>query len=850
MKALNEQQLAAVEATGEVFVSAGAGTGKTAVLVERFVRSVCDHGLDVDSILVITYTRRAAGELRTRIRAELARARPPRSRARARRRLDLDHPRLLPPAAEVVPVRRRARPALPRARRRPGGRAPQRGLPEGARRVLRRRRARAAAPARDVRRRRAAADADRRLRDAPVCRSRARARRGRTARPRRARGGAARGGARPRTTRRRRSSCELLERDSRPDRLLDLSGFRIRGDHAGAYEEARHAVEQAALDEAASRDRDLLQELLERFADAYAADEGTGVGTRLRGPAAQRARPASRPRRRSASARRCASARSWSTSSRTRTGCSASSSTCLREAGAELFFVGDEFQSIYGFRHADVRVFRERRAKTAQLLPLTLNYRSRPEVLAAVNELFGSHFGDEFQPLAAAAEFPDPVFGHPVELLVTDKAAYHDTGVHWRRAEARSIARRVRELVDSGAATAGEIVVLFAAGTDAEVYEQELRRAGLPTYRATGKGYFGQQQVVDLLAYLRLLQNRYDDRALLTVLASPFVGVSNDALALVRRAATRRPLYAGIERSLPDGLSHDDERLLRAFRQRYDRLSAALPRLSLERLCERVVSEHDYDLAVLAQWDGRRRYANMRKLARLARSYEELRGPDVEGFVRFVGEQEALGAHAARGGRRGGGSGRGAPAHDPRCQGPRVRGRHRRRRRARQGSAVAGRDPRALRRALRLPRRRPGDHEAPRGVRLRGGEEGAEGGGRGREAAPLLRRDDACARAADRLRRDRPREGGGRVDADRLGARASAGRRRARRQPASRTAAFSRSKVTRKNEASAIVSQARRNRMPFLATKTSPMLTTRKSKQHQAAPSDLAPRNPRRYSVP
>ena len=48
---VNEQQLAAVEAQGEVFVSAGAGTGKTAVLVERFARAVCDDGLDVDSVL-------------------------------------------------------------------------------------------------------------------------------------------------------------------------------------------------------------------------------------------------------------------------------------------------------------------------------------------------------------------------------------------------------------------------------------------------------------------------------------------------------------------------------------------------------------------------------------------------------------------------------------------------------------------------------------------------------------------------------------------------------------------------------------------------------------------------------
>src|SRR5919199_1725292 len=83
---------------------------------------------------------------------------------------------------------------------------------------------------------------------------------------------------------------------------------------------------------------------------------------------------------------------------------------------------------------------------------------------------------------------------------------------------------------------------------------------------------------------------------------------------------------------------------LAAFRQRYERLAAAAARLPLERLCEAIVAEHDYDLAVLARWDGRRRYANLRKLARLARSYEELRGTDVEGFVRFVREQEQAGA--------------------------------------------------------------------------------------------------------------------------------------------------------------------------------------------------------------
>jgi ATP-dependent exoDNAse (exonuclease V) beta subunit len=264
-------------------------------------------------------------------------------------------------------------------------------------------------------------------------------------------------------------------------------------------------------------------------------------------------------------------------------------------------------------------------------------------VLAAVNYLFGDAFGDDYQPLAASAEFADPVFGHPVELLVTDKTG-HAGANEWRAAEARRIASRVRELVDTGEAEPGEIVVLFAAGTDAERYEEALRREGLPTFRATGRGYFGQQQVVDLLAYLRLLHNRYDDVALTTVLASPFVGVSNDALVLLRRHAPRRPLFTALERALPAELDPSDERLLRAFLQRYERLVRASARTALEALCERVVSEHDYDLAVLARWDGTRRFANLRKLGRLAREYEAVRGADIEGFVRFVRDQDALGA--------------------------------------------------------------------------------------------------------------------------------------------------------------------------------------------------------------
>jgi ATP-dependent exoDNAse (exonuclease V) beta subunit len=648
----NDQQRAAIEAHGNVFVAAGAGTGKTAVLVERFVRAVVDDGLDVGSLLVITYTERAAGELRARIRAALV----ARGRADLALELDgawvstihgfcrrvlgasplaagvdpsfrvLDEPQALVLQAEAFTV------ALERfcaadepdrwqllatygavglrqmlvevyATLRSAGR--ELVLESGARAPLEERIEALRTAATGLRDDAAATDQQH----------------------------AAAAGA-----------LELLDTTSLPERLLALGDLKTRGPRAAAFAEARDVLVAAALEELAARDRELLQELLTTFAEAYAnAKEAESAvdfeDLQLKARDLLRDHPAIRERERERF--RSIMVDEFQDTNRLQTELL---DLVCEGTDADLLVVGDEFQSIYGFRHADVAVFRERRSAAPTVLPLTRNHRSRPEVLAAVNELFGGEFGDEFQRLEPADSAEIPALRNAFELLVTDKAATADAGVHWRRSEARHVARRVRELVDAGAASPGEIVVLFAAGTDAEWFEEELRAVGLPTYRAAGRNYFGQQQVADLLSYLRLLHNRYDDEALLAVLASPFVGVSNDALVLIRAEAQRQPVFRALERPLPGDLSEDDHRLLLAFRQRYERLLEVAAHAPLELLCERILAEHDYDLAILALPDGKRRYANLRKLARLARSYEELRGPDIEGFVRFVEGQEAVGA--------------------------------------------------------------------------------------------------------------------------------------------------------------------------------------------------------------
>jgi ATP-dependent helicase/nuclease subunit A len=245
-----------------------------------------------------------------------------------------------------------------------------------------------------------------------------------------------------------------------------------------------------------------------------------------------------------------------------------------------LFTVGDELQSIYGFRHAEVEIFRERRRRLhaeGAAIALAHNFRGRPPLISAINGLFGERFGQAYTPLIAAregseesaparvgdgrtadgsaadgsaadgignreitAETDTPL----IELLLTDKSGWAESphaqriagalppATLWRQAEARLLAQRVAELTAAGQAAAGDVAVLLRAATDLPVYERALEERGLRTLAAVGS-FWGHQQVGDLLAWLRALANPLDELALYSVLASPLVGISSDGLALV-----------------------------------------------------------------------------------------------------------------------------------------------------------------------------------------------------------------------------------------------------------------------------------------------------------------------------
>ena len=214
-------------------------------------------------------------------------------------------------------------------------------------------------------------------------------------------------------------------------------------------------------------------------------------------------------------------------------------------------------------------------------------------------------------------------------------------------AEARTLAQRLRELVDRGEAERGEIVVLLRAFTHVDAFEEALGRAGLDPYVVGGRGYWSQQQVEDLIRLLSTVQNPLDDEMLFGALASPAAAVSPDALWFLRRAAgegvtsgrwSNGVSAAGAE--APDEVAEewldaidagDGERLAR-FCEILAGLRAEAPVISLEALIDRVLVGFGYDLELLARPDGAARMANVRKLMRLARSSRATRAATSRAF--------------------------------------------------------------------------------------------------------------------------------------------------------------------------------------------------------------------------
>ena len=350
-----------------------------------------------------------------------------------------------------------------------------------------------------------------------------------------------------------------------------------------------------------------------------------------------------------------------------------------------VFMVGDVKQSIYKFRLAKPELFLEKYESYGkedglyQKIELHKNFRSRPEVLSSINDVFyrimtkqlGNIKYTDDAALYPGAEFPEtPVDGQAkteVLLLNTgdplfdgmdeEKADYTA-----KEAEARLIAGEIKKLTDpehgmkifNGKTGEYEplkkkdiVILLRSLSGWSEEFLSVLGAAGIPAYAESRTGYFTAVEVETVLNMLALIDNPMQDIPLAGVLKSPIGGMKDRELAIVMAEFKKDPdrgedigFYGAVKRYMEKhGESEEDAviyRKLAAFRNLLTTLRKESMYLPVSRLIYRVFDLTGYDKYAAAMPAGKTRQANLAMLVQKAEDYEKTSYQGLFDFIRYI----------------------------------------------------------------------------------------------------------------------------------------------------------------------------------------------------------------------
>jgi DNA helicase-2/ATP-dependent DNA helicase PcrA len=310
----------------------------------------------------------------------------------------------------------------------------------------------------------------------------------------------------------------------------------------------------------------------------------------------------------------------------------------LLGAHGNVAAVGDDDQSIYGWRGADVRNMQEflKDFSGAKLVRLEENYRSTQIVLDAANGVIAENAGRIGKTLTTRRRG-----GETVTLVAAAD----------ERDEAEWVVRELQTRRSASDWQYREMAVLYRTNAQSRALEEAFRRAGVP-YRLIGAiSFYERREVKDLLAYLRLVANPADDEAFLRAVGVPRRGLGESSLAILGQTASKwgKPLLetARIADRVPE-LRPNVREAFRRFADLIDRAAKHADRPPAE-LLEQIIRDIDYEAVLTAEGpEGADRWENVRELLASATNWSEEVTADPEDvespLQRFLAEAALLSA--------------------------------------------------------------------------------------------------------------------------------------------------------------------------------------------------------------
>ncbi|WP_263707565.1 UvrD-helicase domain-containing protein [Shouchella tritolerans] len=299
---------------------------------------------------------------------------------------------------------------------------------------------------------------------------------------------------------------------------------------------------------------------------------------------------------------------------------------------AHLFFVGDEKQSIYRFRGADVAIMNEMAKKAAkldegELIHLQENYRTAPQIVELVNELF-AHV------MAPGGEDALPYATHYVPLKAgrkphTNKQALASFHQLEKSSEARSFASLLQQTMADGIieveaegkvrqAQWNDVAVLLPSRTNLPELEQAFAEAGIPYRVHGGVGFFAKQEVIDFLNVLNWLRRPFEDAYVVALLRSPLFGLTLSELLTVNEYKEEEEnLAVFLAKEEASSLVASHPRLQQALKQYGEWIDLFLPFTftgSVKEGLLQLFEQTGLRYAVLSDTNGIQRVGNVEKL--------------------------------------------------------------------------------------------------------------------------------------------------------------------------------------------------------------------------------------------